>query len=115
MMKGLGGQEQSLMCISTCGSSLAHKQKPSVVQAIEEQKHYLTATVVLHGAVVNMAPTADCGFSAFQMYVSVCYQHLLESHEGHVPFAFLHKTMKMRMAIPIPSFSSSAKLARAAA
>lgn len=59
------------MCISTCGSSLAHKQKPSVVQAIEEQKHYLTATVVLRGAVINMAPTADCGFSAFQN-VCVC-------------------------------------------
>ena len=43
---------------------------------------YLMATVVLHGAVVNVAPTCRLWIQCLSkcMCVSVRYQHLLESH-----------------------------------
>lgn len=91
------------MCISTCGSSLAHKEKPSSCPSNKRTEMYLMATVVLHEVVVNVAPSADCELSACQN-VRIC---TLSASAGvtHVPGALC-------LSVHVTSFSSRAKLAR---
>lgn len=100
------------MCVSTCGSSLAHKQKPSSCPSNKRTETYLMATVVLHGAVVNVVPAADCEFSAYQNVHICTLPASAWSHTCQVHCAFLCERMKMRVTMHNRSFSSSAKSAR---